>query len=182
MSDRTCDPRDRARGFTLLEVLAALTVFLVGVVGILGLFATGLAIHRDATERQIRAQVTEEVRVRIEDRLRNAPNGEPDLSAVKDVPVEGRQNVFYSVRFAVDPEAPADAARGGVLATVEVYTKDAAKKHGESFTVFSRPNADPSALIRSVKAGASGLSGGGSLVLPGANQKTDKPGAPPAKK
>ncbi len=170
--------RVRSRGgFTLLEVLAALTVFLIGVVGILGLFATALGIHRDATQRQIRAQVTEAVRVRIEERLVNSSDGEVDLAPVKDAPVEGKQNVFYSATFAIDET---QGVTGGVLATVELYTLDAGKKHGESFTVFARPSADPGVLVRQAKAGASGSTGGLSgLVDPNANQKTGNPGGAP---
>ena len=48
-------------GFTLIEVMAALVVFLVGVVGVLGLLMSGTRLHQDSQNLVMTNDVAEEV-------------------------------------------------------------------------------------------------------------------------
>lgn len=136
---------DRRRsGFTLLEVMAAMVIFLVGIVGVLALFASGLAIHRTATQRAVVAAASEDVRARIEALLADLP-ANVDLPKVERVPVEGHVGYYYSAVLTPDPDR---GIEGGVLAQVRVFTLEAGAERGEAFTVFTRPKADAAAEIR----------------------------------
>lgn len=48
-------------GLTLIEILFALGIFLLGAVGITGLFVTASAMHKDAVERRTAAYIAEEM-------------------------------------------------------------------------------------------------------------------------
>ncbi|MBI4878198.1 MAG: hypothetical protein HY812_00860 [Planctomycetes bacterium] len=146
-------PRGRAGGFTLLEVMAALLIFLTGIVGVLALFAGGLALHRGATQRAMVANLSGLVQERVERLLAEGAAAGPgeELAPVREVPIEEYPGYFYAIeKMESDPET---GTEGGVLATVRVYTVDAGRKKGESFLLFVRPRADPQALIRRARAG-----------------------------
>ncbi len=146
-------PRGRSGGFTLLEVMAALTIFLTGIVGVLALFAGGLALHRGATQRATVANLSSLVQERVERLLAESAEVGPAEQPVRpaEVAIEEYPGYFYSIeQLETDPEA---GTAGGVLATVRVYTLDAGRKKGESFLLFVRPRADPQALIRRARSG-----------------------------
>jgi len=143
--------RRRDGGFTLLEVMAAMMILLAGVVGIIGLFASGLAMHRNATQNSTVAQASEDVRVRVRDYVESAiaENAElMELAPLEKVPIEGYPRYFYDATFVSDDELGPAA---GVMSTVRVYTVDVGREKGHSFTVFARPTASPEAWIRGAK-------------------------------
>ncbi|MFG0319157.1 MAG: prepilin-type N-terminal cleavage/methylation domain-containing protein [Planctomycetota bacterium JB042] len=147
---RAARPR-RVGGFTLLEVMVALGILLAGVVGILGLFASGLAMHRNATRNTIVAQASEDVRMRVRRFVEDAVAanaGAPELDPLVRVEIPGHPGYFYDSTFEVDDELGPD---GGVMATVHVYTLDAGRERGQTFTLFTRPQAGPEAWIRGAK-------------------------------
>lgn len=53
--------RNRQRGFTLIEVMAAIFVFMIGVVGVLGLLAAGARLHQESQQLVVTNDVAEEV-------------------------------------------------------------------------------------------------------------------------
>jgi len=67
-------PRRSARGFTLIEILIAMMVFLAGIAGVLALFSTGLAMHRDGLAVSDGTRALDEVARRIEDEVRAGRN------------------------------------------------------------------------------------------------------------
>ncbi len=77
--------RDGAAGFTLVEILVAMTVLLIGMTGIITLFSTGLSLERRgslAVDAAVALEdVMPEVRRQIEERLQEAE----DVDAV-DLP------------------------------------------------------------------------------------------------
>lgn len=146
-------PRAASRGFTLLEIMAALIIFLAGVVGVLALFASALAMHRDATRQAVVAQAADEVRTEIDRILIDLAEGDADLESLpplQAVPLASHPGYFYSAQLTPDPELGLD---GGILAQVHVFTRDVGKEKGETFTLFRRPRADPELLIRRARRG-----------------------------
>lgn len=139
-------PRSEA-GFTLLEVMAALTIFLFGIVGVLALFTTGLGLHRDAQRKAMIAIASDEVRAAVETRLGKAIElgADADLSPIEPIPVAAHPGFFYSADLSVDPEL---GAAGGVLARVFVFALDVGKERGSEFTIFVRSGARPENQIR----------------------------------
>ena len=140
--------RHRQDGFTLLEVMAALVILLAGVVGILGLFASGLAMHRNATQNATVAQASEDVRVRVKEYVEDAIAQNAQLLEIpplEKVPIPGYPRYFYDATFVADDELGPQA---GVMTTLRVYTVDAGREKGQTFTLFARPTASPGAWIR----------------------------------
>ena len=54
------------RGMTLLEVLLTLAIFLVGSVGIIGLFTAASVLHKDAVDRRTAAYIAETVLAHVQ--------------------------------------------------------------------------------------------------------------------
>lgn len=145
---------DAQRGFTLLEVMAALVIFLTGVVFVLALFAAGLAQHRVANQDAKVAEAAEVVREELDRMLLELGEVDPgvELPAPKEQPVPGHQHCFYTVET-IEPD-PESGVRGGVLLDVHVYVKDAGRRRGKRFTLFSRPRSNPELLIRRARGDA----------------------------
>jgi len=70
----------RAAGFTLLEVMAAMSIFLVGVVSVLALLTTGTRLHQDSRSSALAADAAEELLLLAEREVARAdvgPDGVP---------------------------------------------------------------------------------------------------------
>ena len=136
----------RAAGFTLIEVMAALTIFMVGIVGVLALLASGLALHRDAMRKATVAIASDDVRGRVEAWLATAGQSDSaELPKIEGLPVEGYNGYFYSADLAVDPQ---QGPKGGVVAKVFVYGRDLGKQRGSEFLLFVRPGEQSGPAIR----------------------------------
>ncbi len=66
-------PRNE-RGFSLIEILVAMLIFLVGIGGILALLGTGLTLHRDGLTLAVGVREADEIARRIEEAVES---GEP---------------------------------------------------------------------------------------------------------
>lgn len=149
MTRRRIAFKDHPGGFTLLEVMASMVVFLIGVVGILALFATGLAVHRDASQRTMVSIASDEVRSLVMEQLIGLTGEGVVLPTLNAVPLPGYPGYFYDAGLVPDQQ---DGVDGGILADVYVYTRDAGQVRGERFKLFVRPNAGPERLIRATRA------------------------------
>ncbi|MBL8804803.1 MAG: prepilin-type N-terminal cleavage/methylation domain-containing protein [Planctomycetes bacterium] len=112
--------RSRARrGFTILEVLVAMAILLVGMTAVLGLLSFGAAMARSAALKSAAAISVEAIVADLEETLfplTQEPGttrwivGEP--IAIEDRPVPGHAGVSYSARAVGDPS---DNRAGGPL-------------------------------------------------------------------
>ncbi len=112
--------RSRARrGFTILEVLVAMAILLVGMTAVLGLLSFGAAMARSAALKSAAAISVEAIVADLEETLfplTQEPGttrwivGEP--IAIEDRPVPGHAGVSYSARAVGDPN---DNRAGGPL-------------------------------------------------------------------
>ncbi len=66
--------RSARSGFTLIEILVAMMVFLAGITGVLALFSTGLAMHRDGLSVAEGTRALDEVARRIADEVQAGRN------------------------------------------------------------------------------------------------------------
>ncbi len=96
--------RRSAAGFTLLEVMAALTIFLVGIVSVLALLSTGTRLHQDSQSMALAADAAEEVLLLAARELaEQAPDGNgalPELAAPQPVPGRPELSYRWNVRAA----------------------------------------------------------------------------------
>ena len=115
---RTIPPRPlRGRaGITLLEVMAALSVFLIGVVSILALLSAGTRLHQESQNLGVTADTAEEVLLLSARELaerapesRDAPQGLPDSGPPRPVPSRPELSYQWTVR------GSDRAAEGGTL-------------------------------------------------------------------
>jgi prepilin-type N-terminal cleavage/methylation domain-containing protein len=89
-----------AKGFTLIEILVAMTIFLAGMTGILALLSTALALHRDGL---VAAQVSRQldaVAITVQEQLAAGDHWSDDEQHMVDV-AEARlpDGTTYAVHF-----------------------------------------------------------------------------------
>jgi len=107
------------RGFTILEVLVAMAILLVGMTAVLGLLSFGAAMARSAALKSAAAISVEAIVADLEESLFPLTQ-EPGTSrwvvgepiAIEDRPVPGHAGVSYSARAIGDPS---DKRAGGPL-------------------------------------------------------------------
>ena len=121
-SDRPSDPRDG--GFTLLEILIAMTILMMGGVLIISLFAAAVAMQYDSVVDRQKAEILNEV-VAETQVVFNAYDPKPDAPVPppiekKDAPQHGR-DFQYEVKFETAPHVPAGE---GATATITLYYND----------------------------------------------------------
>jgi prepilin-type N-terminal cleavage/methylation domain-containing protein len=110
-------------GFTLVEIIVAMGVLLVGMTGIFSLFATALGLQREATERMdtalnlpsIMSEVENEVAIRFQD-----PQKGPDVLNGAVFPVPG--NAAYRYRLTVEP-MPDDPEGRAFFCRIEILAR-----------------------------------------------------------
>ena len=110
-SPRTSAP---AAGFTLIEVVLAMFLLLIGMTSILGLLSFGAALSRTASLRAGSANSIEAVMTELEETLfplELDANGEEVAGAPRDVtdrPVPGHPGLVYRTRSTPNPENPVE--------------------------------------------------------------------------
>lgn len=149
-----CVQRAR-RGFTLIEILMALSILLLGVVGVYAIFAVGLVNHKRAVDNTTAAvmagSIFDDIAANYDtyyfDRNRN---GRPDLSedlnanGVDDwfepdgtgrfrYPIPRRRGYRYEIRYERGIDVPQE-----LFVTVKIFWEAQGSERAESFhrTVF----------------------------------------------
>jgi prepilin-type N-terminal cleavage/methylation domain-containing protein len=88
------------KGFTLVEILVAMTIFLAGMTGILALLSTALALHRDGLVAAQVARQLDAVAVRVEAQLAAGDHWNDDEERMVDVELANLPDgTTYAVRF-----------------------------------------------------------------------------------
>lgn len=128
----------RSRGFTLIEILAAMSIFLFGIVGILSLLTASAVLQKEAADLSsagmIAGELVENVKVAVQQ------GGERDSRTGRLVPwperpVPGHDGYLYDVRFSEDPLLEDVPAR----VEVRVFWKSGGKKRSTSFVTYVLP-------------------------------------------
>jgi type II secretory pathway pseudopilin PulG len=131
-----------ASGFTIVEVVVAMGLLLLGMTSILGLLSFGAALSRTAQLRNSAAAAAEAVIVDLEETLfplvvdddGDVIVGEPKL--IKNRPVPGHPGILYTAHSTGDPT---DARSGGPLryrVDVEIHWTTGGKKRSKTFTTL----------------------------------------------
>jgi prepilin-type N-terminal cleavage/methylation domain-containing protein len=128
----------RTRGFTLFEIIAAMAIFLVGIVGILSLLTAAAAMQKEAVDLSTAGMIADELVASVRAELSRGAERDPSTGRVKpwpERPVPGHDGYFYDVRFAEDPVSEDTPLK----VEVRVFWKSAQKKRGTSFASFVVP-------------------------------------------
>jgi prepilin-type N-terminal cleavage/methylation domain-containing protein len=116
--------RSRA-GFTLLEVMAALSVFLIGIVSVLALLSAGTRLHQESQNMGITADTAEEVLLlsarELAERAPDPGQGGALPEPPPPQPVPSRPELSYQWRVRAAPEG------GLYLLSVDVTWLEAAR-------------------------------------------------------
>ncbi|MED5329686.1 MAG: prepilin-type N-terminal cleavage/methylation domain-containing protein [Planctomycetota bacterium] len=79
------EKQERVCGFTLIEILVALMVFMAGMAGVLALFSTGLKLHRDGQDVSYVTRHFDEVARTLEEDLAAGKHWNADKGGWDDV-------------------------------------------------------------------------------------------------
>ena len=121
MRARTSEPGTSAAGFTLLEILIAMTILALGGVMVISLFAAAVAMQYDSVVDRHKAEILSEV-VAETQRVMNAY--EPEEGKPVPPPIERRaapqyaRDFEYSVTFTAAPDVPEGE---GAVAQIVLY-------------------------------------------------------------
>ncbi|HKE00188.1 MAG TPA: prepilin-type N-terminal cleavage/methylation domain-containing protein [Planctomycetota bacterium] len=128
---------NRRAGFTLVEMIVAMGILVVGVSSILGLLTFGAALQRTAESRNdvalAAAAVIEDLRVNTFPLSADGVVGAPaSMSFERDVPGHPKLTAYVDLRESPDRE-------GEYFATVRIGWKERGKRRAETFrTILQR--------------------------------------------
>ncbi len=122
-------------GFTLMEVVTAVFIFLIGIVGVISLFAAAGMLHRGARDKTQVALAVEQVIAEIELKLESGTLNDHNGALKKEVEgdVLGYDRFRYRIHF--DEEIP---GRSMISAHLLLVWKEKGKERGEAFDVVFR--------------------------------------------
>jgi type II secretory pathway component PulJ len=140
--------RSRLQGFTLLEVISAVFVFLMGVVGVISLFAAGTALHKGAQDKTLSALVIEQVISQIDTRLSRGDFRGPEGNLQPKVQgfIAGHERYGYEAELREE----GSPGRSMVVARVRITWQDKGVMHGEAFDYLFRPGPSFQASVTSL--------------------------------
>lgn len=140
------------QGFTLLEVVTAVFVFLVGVVGVISLFAAATAFHKGARDKTLSALVIGEVLCEIQDRLARGDFQDQTglLKSKVEGAIRGSERYGYQVEF-VERDVHDNSL---IQAKIRVTWQDKGVLHGEAFDYLFRSGQDYNDTVTSLIRGA----------------------------
>ncbi|MFT5287473.1 MAG: hypothetical protein ACI8TQ_003660 [Planctomycetota bacterium] len=129
----------RAAGFTLLEVVLAMGIFLLGATAILGFLTFGAALSRTASLRTLSAEAVEAVVADLEEGLFSIePDGSVgEAQAIQNREVPGYPQLTYSVQTMEDVADEDHLERSAeVRVDVEIHWKGGVSKRGRRLSIL----------------------------------------------
>ncbi len=118
-------PADRCRrpGFTLMEVLVALTVFLVGICSVLALFTAGTTLHQGSQMTSAATDLVDAALLTVERELAEVPEAELSTGKVMRSarPFPGADGFSYSYLVTERPH-------GGYFLELTIHWKEGGRE------------------------------------------------------
>ena len=128
-------------GFTLLEVMVALSIFTAGMVSIMALFVAGIALHREAASKTKAALVADKVMGEMDESIRKAFQSGSELPpAGIEIPLAVDFPGFRGVArvFPLEALPEQQGMSREVLVEVEILWKRGGEERKETFySIFS---------------------------------------------
>ena len=111
-------------GFTLVELLVAFSLLLVGMTGIIALFAAGLRLERQGTLEYEGAVLLDELRPRVRQALlEQLKAGDAESLGIERTAVPSQPGLFYQADAVRMPDDPLGH---GWLVTIKVFARQTA--------------------------------------------------------
>jgi hypothetical protein len=135
----------REKGFTLTEVVTAIFIFMVGIVGVISLFAAAAVLSKGARDKALSALVIQEVISRIDLDLKRGGYRDANgaLTAIEDGTIPGHERYKYRAEFVEDGLS----SQSMVVAQIHLTWMEKGKERGESFDYVFRPGPEISDTI-----------------------------------
>ena len=115
-------------GFTLIEILMAMSIFLVGSISIWAVLASSLRLHKNAIDEQNASLIASSIIAELEkvDILKNR-----QLSSIKNIPSKNFPDYHYDILFE-------DIGYGNVLVRINVFYKRKGRLNSYKFKTIIR--------------------------------------------
>lgn len=138
-----------AAGFTLIEILLAMLLFMAGVAGIYSLLSTGLGMQRSAMETARGTRSLEQIVWQLEQELSQGLHWDEGLGAWRDIEAAPfGEALFYSCRFA--PEI-GNERLGTLVASIAVAASEAGLASAEPVSYLLTPGPTAAAAVQEVR-------------------------------
>ena len=126
-----------AGGFTLMEVVTAVFIFLLGIVGVISLFTAAAVFHKGASDRTRVSLALQQVICEIDDRLKRGAYRDAggELTSCREVGIPGYERMGYEAEF----EETGRTGESMVIARVSVTWLERGKTKRETFDHVFRP-------------------------------------------
>lgn len=98
---------DRQRGFTLIEMMVALAILLVGVTSLLAALAGAVDLRRSSEAQAEAGRVADQALLAVQQQIRRQPGDDAlalQLPQLLDQPVPALPGMSYSVRYTREPD------------------------------------------------------------------------------
>lgn len=153
MSARRASPsrpsRDQ-RGFTLIEILLAMMVFLAGVTGIYALLSTALGMQREGLDLARATRGVEGLVHQLELELSHGQHFDPTLGSFTDIPVaQADDGTFYAVEFIPETD---NEAEGTLLVRLRMARRERDLGTARPVSYVLTPGAEFADAVRAAQA------------------------------
>lgn len=127
------------KGFTLMEVVTAVFIFLLGIVGVISLFAAAAVFHKGASDKTRVSLALQQVISEIDLHLRRggSRDGNDELMPVSEGRIPGFKDLGYEAYFE-ETGLPGDSM---VLSRIAITWMERGKVKRETFDYVFRPGA-----------------------------------------
>lgn len=145
-----CRPRAAVpAGFTLIEVLLAMLIFIAGVSGVYGLLSTALGLQRSGLETAVATRALEGIVWQLEQELSQGLHWDDGLGLWRDIEAAPfAEGLFYSCRFS--PEI-GNERLGTLLASITVARSEAGLAGAEAVSYLLTPGPTAAAAVRGIR-------------------------------
>lgn len=139
----------RTSGFTLIEVLLSMLIFMAGVAGIYGLLSTALGMQRAGTDTADLTRRLDELVWQLEQELGQGLHWDEGLGVWQDIESAAfGESLYYSCRFS--PEIGNEQA-GTLVATIALARTEGGLAGAEPVSYVLTPGPTPAAAVREAR-------------------------------
>ncbi|MFT7463238.1 MAG: type II secretory pathway pseudopilin PulG [Pseudohongiellaceae bacterium] len=136
-------------GFTLIEILLAMLIFMAGVSGIYSLLSTALGMQRAGLELSESSRLLDQISWQLEQELSQGLHWDEEREAWEDISVQPLgEGLYYSCSFSSEI---GNEREGSLLAVITVAGSEAGLGAAESVSYLLTPGHTAAAAVRALR-------------------------------